>query len=291
MDDRQINCASSNDIEPELKRVMQLYELARASWPSFEVPREQFLTYLAERPLEPGPLDECRLKDLYLACGCVCGSEEAIRLFEQQYLKPLTGHLRRGRMSAELVKDTCQQVLVDLMVAEAGGLPRIAQYSGRGKLLSWLRATVVRAALKRSPAHPAAQDDDTTLERMASESDDPEIALIRNVHRDELRKAIRDAVSSLAPEDKGLFRLNAIDKVSTVELGHIYGVNQSTISRRLAAIRATVQAETKRLLAVRLGLESKDYRSMMKLLESDLDLNISQILDGADGDGEDGEPD
>jgi RNA polymerase sigma-70 factor, ECF subfamily len=62
------------------------------------------------------------------------------------------------------------------------------------------------------------------------------------------------------------------------DIGALYKVSASTISRRLARLRKAILAETRRILRVRLGLDESDLASVMKLVQSDLDLSISRML-------------
>lgn len=138
----QLNSSDPYTIDLQPRRVMHLYELARSAWPSLDIPRKQFLDYLEERTPRSVPPGECRVQELYLACGCAYRLPEAIRLFERQYLARL-----RGRLAHELY----WQLRVSLLVAEPGRLPRIGAYAGREPLLGWLLAAVSSHAPGRDP--------------------------------------------------------------------------------------------------------------------------------------------
>ncbi|HYI02244.1 hypothetical protein [Hyalangium sp.] len=64
----------------------------------------------------------------------------------------------------------------------------------------------------------------------------------------------------------------------TSELGELFRVNQSTVSRWLKSARQTVYEETKRRLQARLGLSAREFQSFLAVLDSQLDLSMSQIF-------------
>lgn len=270
----QVNSVDPYTIESRPRRAMHLYERARSAWGPLGISRKQFLDHLQERAPHPGQLDGCRVEDLYLACGCAHGDPEALQIFEKQYLTRLKGKLARDRRPPSLIEEICQQVRVSLLVAEPGRLPRIATYAGRGTLFNWIAVAAQHEARRLSPPGPLdLRDDWSAIIDTVPGFDNPETASIRNCDKDELRKAFGDAVSSLTPEDRGLLKMNAIDGVSTTALGLLHGVSQSTISRRLTDIRERIGSEMERL-----GVSPRDYRSMLRLLESNASLGISQIL-------------
>jgi transcriptional regulator with XRE-family HTH domain len=66
------------------------------------------------------------------------------------------------------------------------------------------------------------------------------------------------------------------------ELATLFRVSQPTISRWLKSTRETVYQETRRHLQARLGLSPRDFQSFLALLDSQLELSISQLLGAED---------
>src|SRR5438067_131004 len=81
----------------------------------------------------------------------------------------------------------------------------------------------------------------------------------------------------LAPEDRTLLELGVAGGVSTVKLGQLYGMNQSTAWRKLERIKSALNQVIHTHLKKRFNLSSRDLESMMNALRSSLDLSISQI--------------
>jgi RNA polymerase sigma-70 factor, ECF subfamily len=105
-----------------------------------------------------------------------------------------------------------------------------------------------------------------------------ELDLIRRRHHAEFRQAVREAFAALSMDERHLLRLHVVDQLSTVELGALFRVNQSTVSRWLKSVRQTVFNETRRRLQARLGLSARDFQSFLGALDSQLELGISLIF-------------
>lgn len=263
------------------------WEAARARWPGVDVPRELFARHLAERLPEVSPggalapvLESLSLVELYLACACAQGLPAATAAFETHYLAKLPGLLGYLKQPAAVVDDICQLTRVKLLVRTPEQAPRMNDYSGRGALMSWVRVTAVRIALKLQASDRPEPDEDVTevLEALPAPGGDAELDLIRQRHQAEFRQALRDAFSALSSDERHLLRLYFVDRLSTTELGALLRVNQSTVSRWLKSARQTVHDETWRHLRARLNLPPGGFQSFLAALDSQLDLSISQLF-------------
>jgi RNA polymerase sigma-70 factor len=124
---------------------------------------------------------------------------------------------------------------------------------------------------------------DTIVRALPAPGVDPELELIRRRHHTDFRQAMREAFSSLSADERHLLRLYFVDQLSTYELGALFRVNQATISRKLKSARQTVYEETRRHLQARLGLSTQGFESFLAVLDSQLELSISQLLGEEDG--------
>lgn len=262
-------------------------ESARAQWPGVELHGSEFVRHLAERLSDVPPesslepfIEQLSIAELYLACACESGIPEAIAAFEQHYLAKLPELLGHLRQPAATIDDICQLARVKILVHTPEGSPRISEYTGRGALMSWVRVIAVRIALKRSAADKSASDESVTevLESLPAAEASAELDLIKQRHRTEFRQALREAFAALAADERHLLRLYFADRLSTTELGELFRVNQSTVSRRLKIARQTVYEETRRRLQERLRLSAREFQSFLAVLDSQLDLSMSQIF-------------
>jgi RNA polymerase sigma-70 factor (ECF subfamily) len=62
------------------------------------------------------------------------------------------------------------------------------------------------------------------------------------------------------------------------QIGQIYRVSQSTVSRWLARIRGDIAREVRSALRARLQLAPDEIESLMALVASQLDINVSGLL-------------
>jgi RNA polymerase sigma-70 factor len=271
--------------------LVHAWETSRAQWPTVKLPAELFVAHLAERLPEATPtrplellLEPLSVAELYLACACLHGVGTALQVFERNYLAKLPGLLRNPKHPDTLVEDVCQLARMKLLVSPPEGRPKIAEYTGRGALQSWVRVTATRIAIKlQSTEKPASEEDAEALfAALPATGVDPELDAIKRRHQGDLRQAMREAFSLLSPEDRHLLRLYFVDQLSTYELATLFRVSQPTISRWLKSTRETVYKETRRHLQARLGLSQRDFQSFLALLDSQLELSISQLLGAED---------
>jgi RNA polymerase sigma-70 factor (ECF subfamily) len=290
----QLGAFSADDRLRLQHLLSQVWDAGRRQWPDVPLAQEVFVRHLAARLSPPDPADpvphalevlaQLAHSDLYLACACAQGIPAAILAFERHYLARLPMMLGHLRQPPAAIEDVCQQMRAKFLVCSPEAPPKIAEYSGRGTLLSWVRIITTRAVLymlrtaKRRPEDPVA----AVCEALPSPGVDPELDLIkRNYHR-EFRQAVADAFDALSEEERHLLRLCVVERLSTSEIGLVFQVNQSTASRWLKSARQRVYEETKRLLKRRLGLSSGEFESLLRIVDSELDISLSQILGGED---------
>jgi RNA polymerase sigma-70 factor len=267
--------------------LVSTWERARTQWPTVKLAPELFVTHLAERLPNPGPegsieplLKQLFLDDLYLACACLHDVPMALETFEQHVLRKLPKLLRHRERSAAALDDICQLARVKLLVSTPESPAKLAEYKGTGPLLNWVQVIALRISTKLASSQKPAPEQDVAaiLSALPGPGDAPEMAVIRQHHHEELRHAVREAFASLSDDDRYLFRLDYVDRLSMYDLEPLLRVSQPTISRRLKNARDKVYTEIQRHLQARLGLTANDFKSFMKLLDSQFEVRISQIL-------------
>ncbi|WP_366935076.1 sigma-70 family RNA polymerase sigma factor, partial [Pyxidicoccus fallax] len=268
--------------------LVRAWEEGRARWPGVALPPGLFVTHLAVRLPEASPdspipplLEKLSLAELYLACACLHGMASAHEAFERSYLSQLPAKLRGLKQPDTLIDDVCQLTRVKLLVATPESAPRIGEYSGRGALLNWLQVTAARIASKLRAAEKPAPDEDPEelFKLLPGPGVDPELDVMKRRHQADFRQAVHEAAATLSAHERHLLRLHFADRLSTYELASLFRVNQSTVSRWLKSARQQVHEETLRRLRERLGLSTVGLESFLALVDSQLDLRISQLLD------------
>jgi RNA polymerase sigma-70 factor (ECF subfamily) len=253
-------------------RMADAFEAGRTAWPELELPAAVFGDYLAARALEP---DASHGADLYLACACATGLPGALAAFEATYVPMLPSYLARLRPSAELLDEVAQILRERLFV---GPKPKIADYAGKGELGGWLRVVAVRIAIDLRRASPPRMDDVDQRGSLAVAADGPELEALRHRYRGHFRAAFTASLRGLSSEQRALLKLHYLDALSMDELGRMFGVNRSTIFRRLGACSQALLDGIRDRLGAELGVSTQELHSLAAALRGDLEVSLGDYL-------------
>jgi RNA polymerase sigma-70 factor, ECF subfamily len=265
-----------------------LVETSRTTWPKVMVDAEAYVRHLAkhlrDEPHLEGALRIIRGPDLYLACACAQGDKEAILALDRGFLREVDSALARMRLDRSTVDEVKQIVREKLLVTD-GGIPKIADYAGRGPLDVWLRVVAVRAAVSllraRDPIGKGSGDTvaDEALLRAASSSNDPELDLIKARYAGEFKAALEGALRSLPTKERTTLRLHFVDGLNIDQIGTIFRVHRSTVARWIARSREQLLEEVRRVLTTELRLTPTEFQSLMGDVESRLHLSLHRLLE------------
>lgn len=242
---------------------------ARQAFPGVQVEEDVYCAWLGERAGTIAGLAGLHAQDLFLTCALAGGDSEALRVFEDRYLARLGPALSRLPGPSSLADDVKSHLRESLLVGTPGRVARIADYAGRGELLRWLKAAAVRAGLNLLGRQGREQlEADPVLSSLSLPGPDPEVEALRARHAGAFQQALRASLAALDPADRLLLRQYYADALGVVELGGIYKVSASTISRRLARTRHTLFTAVRAELAAQLS--SADLTSLVRALKSQL---------------------
>jgi RNA polymerase sigma-70 factor, ECF subfamily len=250
-----------------------------AARPELGLEAGELARYLSERQDGDGALHAA---DLALACGCALGRRAALAAFDRELGPEIDRVARRFASSGLDIDEGVQLVRVRLLVGTGGAPPRIAAYGGRGSLRGFVRAAAARTlvdelrAARRRPDHPGA---DQVLADLAADGDDPEIEHLKHRYRDAFRCAFEEAVAALEPAQRTALRYHYLHGLTIDELGTLYKVHRATAARRLAAARDALLKATRRRLTRALGVDRREVDSIMRLIESRLEVSMSRLLE------------
>src|SRR5262249_49945936 len=154
------------------------------------------------------------------------------------------------------VDEVRQEMRDKLFVGGGGASPRIAEYSGKGALASWVRVVALRLAmnLRRQPWTAAA--DSRELDRPGT--DNPEMDYEEDCSRNAFDDALRGAAVALDDEQRYLLRRHFADGLPLDALAAELDVHRATIARRLAAARTALRLEARRRLQIALGARDSE---------------------------------
>jgi RNA polymerase sigma-70 factor (ECF subfamily) len=254
---------------------------AAARWPKVAVARDALARWIAARTdgADPAALHGA---ELLLACACAAGDTAALAAFDAELLTKIPRFVSRVDGSRAFADEATQAVRALLFVPGAqGAAPKIHEYSGRGPLEGWLRVVAVRLALRmkrRDDRHASDVSEVPDRPPSSGAGRDPELAFIKERHRPDFVAALESAITSLTPLERTILRQYFLDGLTVEQLGALHQVAPSTISRRLAAARASILAAVRRDLSKRLGLPAAELESLLGMVQSQLDVSLSGLL-------------
>jgi RNA polymerase sigma-70 factor (ECF subfamily) len=238
---------------------------------------EQFVPYLGRR-LSPRvdaelALAQLHADDLYLACACALADPAAIAALEAHCLDGLDAALARFHLGADGVAEVKQQIRRNLLVGDERP-PEINDFVGRGDLRGWVRVMAVRLALKSVRRMRKDNAADEGLLAALQAPGDPELEYLKKLYRDELKLAVNEAILALPARERTLLRQQYIDDLTIDEIGSIYRVHRATAARWVARARESLLKRVRSLLMKRLMVGPAELDSVLRLINSRLDMSI-----------------
>jgi RNA polymerase sigma-70 factor (ECF subfamily) len=251
------------------------FAAGRAAWPQLALEFDAFQRYFARHGGAEAPPAEAYAADMYFACACAHGIDEALAIFERTLATDMERAVASVDSSRAFIEEALQVTRERLFVHKNGHPGKIADYAGRASLRTWLCAVVVRSAIslrrgKAERAHKpfAANDDRRLVER------GPELEYLRRRYKDAFEDAVRAAFAGLPPKQRMLIRLNVVDRMSVDKLATAYRVGRSTAARWLASARRTLLEQTRGELCAKLGLGSSEFDSLARDIRSQLEVSL-----------------
>lgn len=212
--------------------------------------------------------------DRELAAACLAGQREALLRFEREQLGPIAAWLSRRRIAPSDIDEVMQQLREKLLTGER---PRLVDYAGRGALQAWLRAAALRTAhnLRRTPA-ARAKELSADLLAATDSAGAAELLALESRHAPALKHAVQAGLATLPPRERTVLRLHLLDGLSLDEIGRLYHVNKSSVSRWLTTARAQVLDVMKQELAAE--IDAGELGSLVRVLRQRIDLSLTRVL-------------
>ncbi|HEX4454724.1 MAG TPA: sigma factor-like helix-turn-helix DNA-binding protein [Kofleriaceae bacterium] len=257
------------------------WDAGRAAWPGVTLDRERFAAHASK--LDPGGAQRFPA-DVYLAAACLTADPAALAAFDRELVAAARGAIHEIVGTPTLVDEALQRMRASLLVGD-DGTPKLASYAARGPLRAWVGIAGARTALmmlrsqKRAREVIAPDDDNEWISALATIStNNPELELLKRQYTTAFGTALRDAVTALEPRHRAVLRMSFVDALSIDEIGTVYAVHRATAARWIQRACDGVFAETRRLLAERLALSVTELDRMTALVQSQLEVSLSQLL-------------
>jgi RNA polymerase sigma-70 factor (ECF subfamily) len=259
-----------------------LHGAAQAAYPEHVVDATTFAGELARRLGElatPEQVLAVRADHLLLAIAGCTGDEAALRRLDAELVPVVAAAAARLSALPHQVDDVRSHVRRVLFASEPGRPAALQEFSGRGDLRSYVRVIATRELVRviNQGRRGLAVLDEAVL-NLASPTDDPALAYLRERYRSDVDAAMRAALIGLADEERALLRYSLIDGWTVDRIGALYGVHRATAARRVAAARAAFATAIRSELAGRLAIPDDEVDSIIRLVQSRIDASIERLL-------------
>ena len=263
----------------------RLYERSGAA--RWAVPREAFAAVLeasashAFREGLPGDrelatyLDSLHLEDLALACACQAGSDAAWEHFIREQ-RPLLYRAADAMDPSGRVREIADALYADLWGVESQR-SLFRYFHGRSSLTTWLRAVLAQRHVDRIRAdrrtEPLPEDEATLPANQPASSPD------RTRWQTLVDRALRHAVTALAPRDRLRLGCYYAEDMTLAAIGRLFGEHEATASRHLARSRRVLRETMERYLREQGGLAEAELAECLRSIVDDPGvIDVKQVL-------------
>lgn len=254
--------------------VQGLLAQGRAAWPGLALDDADFVDFLGRILPEDAALPALHAGDLWLVCAYGRGVPGAADALDRCYLTRVRGALvRLGE--PPMVEDVLQE-LRRRLVEMQHRRPEQKVYSGRGELLGWLRVSAVRE-MNRRRQRSGRELPLETVPIAPSPANDPEIALLRETEKRELRGAFHQALSSMSGRDRNVLRYHFAEGLTIDQIGALYQVHRATAARWVQRAREELCQRTWENLQHRLSISEDGFQRALGLIESQIGPELAAV--------------
>jgi RNA polymerase sigma-70 factor (ECF subfamily) len=264
------------------KRLRNTLDEARANWPGVSLSDEDALVFLAERIDSSQPAEVALAKihsdDLFLCCACLAGNETAITLLRKELQPTIRGALARYG-DPSFSDDVAQQLYARMLVSQGGKPSHLNKYRGTGRLASWFRIAALREANNNLRRHKkeVVSEIDKLLDRVVEVSD-PELATLKSRYREQFKTSFQEAFTRLTPRQRNVLRHQYIEGLNLDRIALLYDVARSTVAYWRSGAREKLFKETRAIFRKKIGVSNDEFASIMRLIDSQLEVSMSRIL-------------
>ncbi len=255
--------------------VDRLWRAAVEAWPTLDLSVAAFVETLERvlATLPPGTeAASLAAADLALAAQCLAGDNKAIARLDvviDEQARRVTATMRLE------ANEVAQLARVHLLTAPAGVQPRLAQYSGRSTLSSWVRIVAGRLALNEQRARAPVVGTEF-CEPIAQST--PELNALHAERQARFADAFRGAYRARSSEERHILKRYFVAKETLAQLGAELGVHTSTAARRLTAARSALLEDFHGRLGTLAGVDETQAKELLSILQSRLDLSDASLM-------------
>jgi RNA polymerase sigma-70 factor, ECF subfamily len=220
-----------------------------------------------------------RLTELAMARACARGSASAWDYFLRQHRQKLYGAAslmaKDSFVARELVDSLCSELFGIRESEDGRRLSKFQSYTGRGSLDGWLRALIAQEYVNRYRNQRRAVSFEEHLSGNQGIPADESIDAAAVDAR--LEQAVNEALLGLPSEGRLILVSYYLDGHKLAEIARMFGVHESTISRKLDKITASLRKQIVRSLRKR-GMSARAAEEALEIDVRDLSLDIRKCL-------------
>jgi RNA polymerase sigma-70 factor (ECF subfamily) len=251
----------------------------------FDLTFEDFARILQEvsgRYLHPGASSaeaaelhrSLRLEEVVLARACAGGSEHAWECFLNQYRSKLFAAAAAIAKEESAARELADGVYAELFGMRQAGdgerISKLASYMGRGSLEGWLRMVLAQEWVNRHRGQRRLVSFDERSEAGEQFEAKPEAPIPVDAR---LEQAVDETLAKTADEERLLLASWYLDGRTLAEIARVLGVHESTISRRIDKITASLRKRILRSLHER-GMTAQAAEEAMEVDVRDLLVDV-----------------
>jgi RNA polymerase sigma-70 factor (ECF subfamily) len=259
----------------------QHHRAGREAFPEVLVAEDHFAAEVLRRLGDGATVEQVaklRADHLYLAIACADGDETAVRRLDADFLDEVDQCAARLRALPDQATEARGHLRRILFVSEPGRPAATRSYSGKGDLRSYVRVIATRELIRminKGRREVGVEDDVLDL---LSPAGDPELVYLRDHYRADVDAAMRAALIGLTEQPRALLRYHLIDGWSIDRIGALYGVHRATAARWLTAAREELGDAIRTELARRLTISVDEVDSIVRLVQSRIDVSLARLL-------------
>jgi RNA polymerase sigma-70 factor, ECF subfamily len=259
-------------------------ERGRAVWPGLAI-GEAELVRVAESRLARDAgcqLDALDGAELCIAVACARGDADALLRFRTRYFAPLASNLRNLGLGEAQHDDVWQILCERLLVAADGAAPRIVDYAGAGELSGLVRVAATRIALNWREQDRRRASSDDWLDGLPGPASDPELHIMKERHRTELKEELQAALDTLTARERMVLRLHLVERLGIDAIASACAVHRATVARWIGRAKEILATRVRDRLLARWQVDEGSLPAFAALLDSQLDLSLERLLAARD---------
>jgi RNA polymerase sigma-70 factor (ECF subfamily) len=180
------------------------------------------------------------------------------------------------KQSSSFGRELASVLTVRLLVGKEGNPPRVGTFAGRSSLATWLKSAAVRAGLNLLEGQR--RDVDSIRDSHPGADLPLEAQLMRRRYAPAFTSALEGALRDLPRDERALLKLVFVEGLSLEEVGKMRAAHKSTISRQVTRIRAALLETVRGNLMQALKLNKSELSSLVRLLDSQLELSLERVF-------------